>query len=145
MRANECFLSYVYVYFSRCNSAVLSLIYAWLNNSLINKKLTLYIRHNIVSIFDQFATKTLLCIVKQHTALLRYWMNHEPMIQWLVHRRRLHLLLKAQSFGAALNDTRRWIRVLSSETIGLKKQKNKCICFISKCSRSAMHVPDFSK
>ncbi len=38
------------------------------------------------------------------------------------------------SFSAAsraINDTRRWIRVLSSETIGHLKKYNKCICIIN--------------
>ncbi len=35
----------------------------------------------------------------------------------------------------AINDTRRWISILSSETIGHLKKYNKCICFINTNAR----------
>ncbi len=38
----------------------------------------------------------------------------------------------------AINDTRWWIRVLSSETIGHLKNKQKCICFINTNARLAL-------
>ncbi len=45
----------------------------------------------------------------------------------------------------AINDTRRWIRVLSSETIGHLKKLNKCMLYKHKCSpvfdaRPRLHV-----